>query len=163
MCTCTCLHCTAPYHTTPHCTASVTCLSVHLVHPASPIWSLILSLLSVDLSNLACQSADLFNHSISVTISVLQQNMPLHCTTPHCIITTALMPIDSNSHLLQKESSQACSGNHGSFTGDRRWQQQAERAHATGTLHKKQHARPSYLLLWHNTTTCTMNIMANHC
>ena len=112
-CTRTCLHRTAPHPSTR--------LFVNPVHSSGPIRSVILS-------DPARRSADSFHHSVSVAVSVIRQNTPPRCTAPRSIGTTALTPIDPNSHLLRKESSQGRSGDHGSFAGDGRRRRQAERA-----------------------------------
>ena len=132
-CTCTCLHRTAPYRTAPHRTASVH-PSVRPSGPSIRSNPVAHSVSIVRPSDPARRSADSFDHWVSVAVSVLRQNTPPRCTAPRCIVTTALTPIDSNSHLLRKESSQGRSGDHGSFAGDGRRRRQAERA-------RRRHAR----------------------
>ena len=94
--------------------AAITSIKSDARHPTPRIHSALLlflhshSVSPLCLSDLAYQSADSFDHWVSVAVSVLQQNVntPLHCTALCCIITTALTPIDSNSHLLWKDSMQ---------------------------------------------------------
>jgi hypothetical protein len=144
-------HCTLSHRTAPHRIRPPVCPSIRSIHPVQSGRSFCLYCPSVR----SGPSVRRFVRSFRLrrAVSVLRQNTPPRRTAPRCIVTTALTPIDSNSHLLRKESSQARSSDHGSFAGDGRRRRRAERARrvcAAGTLDKKYHARPSRSSLWHN-------------